>query len=175
MGLLRMSILPKLSIALITFHWLCSSVYAETWKSSQGINPQGLSAGSMHVEMHEFALIVECNEETGTRNQFKMMFFGPGLPRLFGEDGQEEKLSILFILGSGVLVRQAWQAYYFDGGPGDQAWIGNIQLSEFDINAFARASNVQILNVDGDLVYEFGANGTSAAIKSLKGACKFTS
>lgn len=146
---------------------------ADSWQSSTSKNPQGYNSGSMWVTKHEFALVFECDARDGPKNKLGVKFYGPALPRLSGQDGDTAKLSLLFTLRGGVLIRDAWEPYFFDGGPGDQAWLGSIRAGNTELNALSRALKLDILNKDGELVYRFGTKGTSKAVAKLRQACKF--
>ncbi len=160
-------------VAALTMY--ATGAQADSWQSSTSKNPQGYNSGSMWVTKHEFALVFECDARDGPKNKLGVKFHGPALPRLYGKDGDTAKLSLLFTLRGGVLVRDAWEPYFFDGGPGDQAWLGSIRAGETELNALSRALKLDILNKDGDLVYTFGTKGTSKAVAKLRQACKFPS
>jgi hypothetical protein len=168
---MKHSLWKLLIVATLT---VCASgTHAQEWKSSKGKNYQDLDTASMWVSKHEFGLEFSCDANDGPKRQLKAKFLGPALPRLYGEDGDTAKLSFLFTLRGGVLIREAWEPYYFDGGLGDQAWLGPVRFGETELNALARAQKLDILNQDGELVYEFGTKGTSAAIAKLRQACRF--
>lgn len=150
-----------------------SGAFAQEWQTSSGPNPQGLEAASMFVQKHEFAMEFHCDEHDWEDHRLSVKFIGPALPRLSGEDGDEAKLSLLFTLRDGVLYREVWNAYYFDGGLGDQAWLGNINAGKSEFNALARAMKLDILNQDGELVYSFGTKGTAAGAAVLSQTCRF--
>ena len=98
--------------------------------------------------------------------------YGPPLPRLSGYDGADAQLSLLFTLRGGVLVREMWEPRYRDGGARDQVWVGSIYAGKGELDALAAAVKLDILNIDGDLVYSFPTKGTSAGVAYLREFCK---
>jgi hypothetical protein len=161
------------TLAFVSLTICASGVNAQEWESSKGKNHQNLDTASMWISKHEFGLEFHCDANDGPSKKLNAKFLGPALPRLYGEDGDTAKLSFLFTLRGGVLIREAWEPYYFDGGPGGQAWLGSVHFGETELNALARAQKLEILNQDGELVYEFGTKGTSAAVTKLRQVCKF--
>jgi hypothetical protein len=150
----------------------CSSVVAQEWQTGKSKTYQGLDATSMWVSKHEFGLDFYCDESNGQDQRLSVKFLGPVLPRLYGEDGDTAKLSLLFTLRGGVLHREAWPAYYFDGGPGDQAWLGSIHAGTAELNALSRALKLEILNQDGESVYSFPTKGTSVGVTKIHRVCR---
>lgn len=96
------------------------------------------------------------------------MFSGPALPRLYGTDGQQERLLLSF---DGSSHSREWDVYYYDGGLGDQAWIGMLHITQDTLNALSAAQAVTILNTDQELIYRFPATGTFLGVRRLKDAC----
>ncbi|MBZ0218729.1 MAG: hypothetical protein K8F25_19385 [Fimbriimonadaceae bacterium] len=152
---------------------MCASgALAQEWKSTSGTNPQGLESSSMSTQLHEFGMEFYCDEHDSDDNRLGLKFTGPPLPRLYGEDGDTAKLSLLFTRRGGVLYREVWDAYYFDGGAGDQAWLGSINAGKSELDALASALKLDILNQDAELVYSFETKGTAASVAKIREVCK---
>lgn len=162
--------------ALIATLGICASAAsAQEWRSNSSKTPRGLEAASMRVQKFEFAMEFHCDEHDWEDHRLGVKFFGPALPRLYGKDGDTAKLSLLFTLRDGVLYREPFDSYYFDGGLGDQAWLGSINAGGSELNALARALKLDILNQDSQVVYSFGTKGTAAGVAVLRQTCKFAS
>ncbi len=147
--------------------------WAEEWQSSTGKNPRNIESASMWISKQEFGFEFFCSANDREDRLLGVKFLGPALPRLYGKDGDTAKLSLLLTLQGGVLHREAWEAYYFDGGLGDQAWLGSIHAGETELNAVARALKFDILNEDGEIVYTFGTSGTAVGIVQIRQTCRF--
>lgn len=99
------------------------------------------------------------------------MFAGPAVPRLYGTDGQEETLLLSFNMPDGSARIRKWNVYYFDGGLGDQAWLGELKVGGKMLDAFSGAKDIAILNTDKELIYNFPAKGSAAGAKLMREAC----
>ncbi len=148
-----------------------SSAQAQSWESNDWRNPQGLHTLSATVVQDQFALEISCNESGAETNELKLMFLGPPLPDLPGTDGQQETLVVSLKQPDGSTFQIKWPAYYFDGGPGDQAWLGAIQGSPVFTQAFASAQTIELLNERQDVTYSFPAKGTKAASQMFWSVC----
>ncbi|WP_375699796.1 hypothetical protein [Pseudophaeobacter sp. TrK17] len=148
-----------------------SSAQAQSWESNDWRNPQGLHALSVTVVQDQFALEISCTESAAETNELNLMFLGTPLPELMGTDGQEETLLVSLKQPDGSTFQIKWPAYYFDGGSGDQAWLGAIQGSSVFIQAFASAQTVELLNEDQAVAYSFPAKGTQAASQMFWSVC----
>lgn len=161
--------------ALIALLTLVSGTRAEEWAASTGKNPRNIESATMWISKYEFGFEFFCSANDSEDGLLGAKFFGPALPRLYGQDGDTAKLSLLMTMHGGVLHREEWDAYYFDGGLGDQAWLGPIHAGEAELNAIARALKFDILNEQGELVYSFGTKGTAAGIAQIRQTCHFKS
>jgi len=161
------------AVLIATLVICASGASAQEWRSNSSKTPRGLEAASMRVQKFEFAMEFHCDEHDWEDHRLGVKFFGPALPRLYGEDGDTAKLSLLFTLRDGVLYREPFDSYYFDGGLGDQAWLGSINAGASELNALARALKLDILNQDSEVVYSFGTKGTAAGVAVLRQTCKF--
>lgn len=148
-----------------------STALAQSWNAIESRNPMGLHSLSLSVQKHEFALQIGCDESGQETRQLKMMFFGPTLPRLYGTDGQTETLLLHFTQASEPSYTFEWDVYYFDGGLGDQAWIGDLTVNEHFLYEFSQAIDIDILNSDLELIYRFPAKGTGAGVKNIWQVC----
>jgi hypothetical protein len=148
-----------------------STAFAQSWKTTESRNPMGLPSLALSVQRHEFALPIVGDESGQETRQLKMMFFGPTLPRLYGTDGQTETLLLHFTQASEVSHTFEWDVYYFDGGLGDQAWIGDLTVNEHFLHEFAQAIDIEILNSDLELIYRFPAKGTGVGVKEIWQIC----
>ncbi|MGJ8527250.1 hypothetical protein [Maritalea sp.] len=167
-----MKYLTQLAIIFAVLTGGSNIAQAEEWRVSSGKNPAGQNYVAMRTKMHEFALEFQCDEHDWQDNRLGVKFIGPALPRLYGEDDETAKLSLLFTMRGGVLYRESWDAYYFDGGLGDQAWLGSINAGKSELDALARATKLEILNPDSEVVYRFGTKGTSAGVAKIREVCK---
>lgn len=151
---------------------VCSSTtIAQSWSGNDFVSPMGLHIGSISVQKHEFGLQISCTKSDQKNLKLSFMFAGPALPRLYGTDGQEKTLLLSFdVPGSNAFIRK-WDAYYFDGGLGDQAWLGDVKSDDKMLDAFSSAKTVSILNMDEELIYRFPAKGTAAGTKLLRDTC----
>lgn len=155
---------------------VCSgAAQSEEWTAFEGTKPQGLDTASMWVSKHEFGLEFSCDAKDGPKQQLNAKFLGPALPRLYGEDGDTAELSFLFTDRHGARLRIPWEPYYFDGGLGDQAWLGPVRFDQSALDALARAVELEIQNEDRERVYAFGTKGTFAAAAIVRRVCGFTS
>ena len=159
------------SLSLIAVLATGSTALAQSWKVTESRNPMGLHSLSLSVRKHEFALQIGCDESGQETRQLKMMFFGPTLPRLYGTDGQTETLLLHFTQASEPSSTFEWDVYYFDGGLGDQAWIGDLTVNEHFLREFSKAIDIKILNSDLELIYRFLAKGTGAGVKEIWKVC----
>ncbi|MEP2717028.1 hypothetical protein [Pseudophaeobacter sp.] len=141
---------------------------AQSWSGTDWRSPRGLHSASISVQKNEFGLAINCDETAQVTRILRLLFSGPALPRLYGRDGQEETLLLSF--DEGAHTRE-WQVYYFDGGLGDQAWIGELGSTDEALSALANAQTVSILNTDRELIYVFPAKGTSAGVQLLRETC----
>jgi hypothetical protein len=144
---------------------------AQSWVGKDWRSPLGLHTASIAVKKHEFALQITCNEAAQESLKLSLVFSGPALPRLYGTDGQEETLLLSFDASESTSIMREWNAHYFDGGIGDQAWLGDTESDNEMLDAFSRAKTISILNVDKELIYRFPAKGTSAGTKLLRDTC----
>lgn len=144
---------------------------AQTWNMHDEVSPQGLHTATLSVQKHEFAFNISCNETAAESGILNLMFFGPALPRLYGTDGQEKTLLLSFNLPDETSFIQKWDAYYFDGGLGDQAWMGEMKASNNMLDAFSAATDISLLNTDQELIYGFPAKNTAAGTKLLRDTC----
>lgn len=159
--------------AILAVSLLCTSfVQATEWQTISGENPAGKKFVSMNIQQDKFALEFHCDESDWQDNRLGVKFFGPPLPNLDEEDGATAKLSFLFSRRDGVLYREAWEPYYFNGGPGDQAWLGTINAGKSELDALAAALKLDILNVDAELLYSFETVGTAAGVRAIREVCK---
>lgn len=145
--------------------------FSQVWKAHESRTPQGLHALSLLVQQHEFALQLTCDETGQETDRMKVMFFGPTLPRLYGTDGQTETLLLHFGQAAEATKPFVWKVHYFDGGVGDQAWIGDIAVTERFLQEFSKAADIDILNSDLDLVYRFPAKGTALGVDDIRQVC----
>ena len=151
---------------------LCSTfANAQSWQGHDEMSPQGLHSATLTVQKHEFALSISCNETAAETSILNLMFFGPSLPRLYGTDGQEETLLISFNRPNDTSLIRKWEVYYYDGGLGDQAWMGKLEADNQMLDAFSGAQDISLLNTDRELIYEFPAKGTSAGTALLRQTC----
>lgn len=148
-----------------------ASADAQVWSGTEERSQQGLHTATLFVQMHEFALQITCNETAAENGRLDLMFVGPALPRLYGTDGQEETMLLSFGMFDGSTVTRGWNAYYYDGGLGDQAWLGGLMADGAMLDAFAAAREVALLNTDKELIYVFPAKGTAAGAKLLRQTC----
>lgn len=148
-----------------------SPALANTWEFREGRSPKGLHQMSMWVTMHEFGLTINCDESGWDTSKVRLMFFGPPLPRLNGEDGQTESFILQFRQSDLDHYSKSWNVYYYDGGPGDQAWIGDLEVDEEFISALASATSIEISNTDLELIYEFPGKGTSVGANEIEKVC----
>lgn len=146
-------------------------VAAQAWQATASRSPQGLHSLSLVVQQHEFALQISCDESGYETHQLKMIFFGPALPRLYGTDGQTETLLLHFTQGSAPSDIFEWGAYYYDGGLGDQAWIGDLTVNERFLREFSKAKHIDILNSELELIYRFPAKGTASGVSEIWQVC----
>lgn len=144
---------------------------AQTWRMYDEVSPQGLHAATLSVQKHEFSFNITCDESAAESSLLNLMFFGPALPRLYGTDGQEEILLLSFDMPDGTSLIQKWDAYYFDGGLSDQAWMGGIKAGNKMLDAFSAATDISLLNTDHELIHVFPAKGTAAGKKLLQDTC----
>lgn len=158
-------------IWLAVFALSVSSGHAQSWKTYQEQTPLGLHAVTMVIQKHEFALQVGCDETAQKSRQLHLQFFGPALPRLYGEDGQTETLMVHLTAPSTPPHIKNWEVYYFDGGLGDQAWIGKLAADDAFLHALAGASDIELRNLEQELIYSFPANGTSAGVSKMQRIC----
>lgn len=151
---------------------ICSSAAkAQSWSGNDWMSPMGLHTASISVQKHEFSLQISCDESAQENLKLSFMFAGPALPRLYGTDGQEETLLLSFVMPGSPALNRRWNAYYYDGGLGDQAWLGDVKSDEKLLVAFSRAQTISILNMNEELIYRFPAKGTSVATKLLRDTC----
>mgnify|MGYP000023509874 CR=1 FL=1 len=114
---------------------LCAAICpasAQSWQVVSHDSPrdvQSVMQLSSWVQMHEFLLELNCDENSRDAGSVHLMFAGPPLPRLNGQDGQTETLVLEFEQSDLNHYQVNWEVYYFDGGPGDQAWLGYSQES----------------------------------------------
>ncbi|WIY24474.1 hypothetical protein [Parasedimentitalea psychrophila] len=148
-----------------------SAAFAQSWMATDSRNPMGLHSLSLSVQKHEFALQIGCDESGQETRQLKMMFFGPALPRLYGTDGQTETLLLHFTQASEPSYTIEWDVYYFDGGLGDQAWIGDLTVNAHFLREFSQAIDIEILNSDLELIYRFPAKGSSMGANEIWQVC----
>lgn len=155
-------------LALLILPLAGKSALSQTWTGSDWRSPQGLHSATIAVQKHEFGLQISCNESAQESRVLRLQFSGPALPRLHGIDGQKETLALSF--DDGAHTRE-WQVYYFDGGLGDQAWIGELQSTGETLAALSNAHTISILNLDKELIYLFPAKGTSKGVQLLRDTC----
>lgn len=145
---------------------------AQEWKVHESIGYKDTKQVSITSRLHEFAMEFYCDEHDWQDNRLGVKFFGPTLPRLYGQDGDTAKLSLLFTRRGGVLYREVFEAYYYDGGLGDQAWLGSINAGKSELDALASAVKLDILNKEAELVYSFSTKGTAAGVAKIRALCK---
>ncbi|MGR3617023.1 MAG: hypothetical protein ACU0BB_13390, partial [Paracoccaceae bacterium] len=61
--------------------------------------------------------------------------------------------------------------YYYDGGLGDQAWIGDLEINSAFLDAFSKAEHVNILNLENELIYLFHARGAATGARDITRIC----
>lgn len=150
---------------------VATGAVSQSWTGHEKRSPLGLHTATLIVQMHEFSFQISCDESAAESGMLNLMFFGPALPRLYGTDGQEETLLLSFNASDGTSVIREWDAYYFDGGLGDQAWLGGVKADNKMLVAFSEASEVALLNKERELVYRFPAQGTAAGTRLLQATC----
>jgi hypothetical protein len=146
--------------------------HAQEWKTHESTGYKNAKQVSMSGWLHEFGMEFHCDEHDWQDNRLGVKFFGPTLPRLYGKDGDKATLSLLFTRRGGVLYREVFDAYYFDGGLGDQAWLGSINAGKSELDALASALKLDILNQDAELVYSFATKGTAVGVAKIRNICK---
>ncbi|MEP2986052.1 MAG: hypothetical protein ABJP08_22620 [Roseibium sp.] len=126
----------------------------------------------MRTEKHEFAFEFYCDGNDWEDNRLGVKFFAISLPRLYAQDDADASLSLRFLLSGGTDYQEPLDAHYFDGGPGDQAWLGSINAGKFELDALAASRRLDILNQDGELAYTFGTKGTASGVAAIPKHCK---
>ncbi|MEW7008147.1 hypothetical protein [Lentilitoribacter sp. EG35] len=164
--------LIKVSLVVLAIVGGSFGAHAQEWQMHTGYEENGAEFASMSVRVHEFAMEFYCDEHDWQDYRLGAKFYGPPLPRLNGLDGATAKLSFLFTLRGGVLVRELWEPQYRDGGARDQVWVGSIHAGKSEIDALAGALKLDILNTDGELVYSFPTKGTAAGVAHIRKFCK---
>lgn len=155
-------------LTLLLFPFAGKPALSQAWTGSAWRSPQGLHSASIVVQKHEFGLQIDCDESAQESRALRLQFSGPALPRLYGSDGQETTLLLSFDDGA---HRREWQVYFFDGGLGDQAWIGELLSTDETLAALSNARSVSILNLEEELIYLFPAEGTSEGVQLLRETC----
>ncbi|WP_162651624.1 hypothetical protein [Lentilitoribacter sp. Alg239-R112] len=168
-----MNALKNFMVALLLLLISANIAIAQEWQIHTGTDEQsGEKFASMSVRMHEFAFEFYCGEHDWQDYRLGAKLYGPPLPRLSAFDGADAKLSLLFTLRSGVLVRELWKPRYRDGGARDQVWAGSIYAGKSELDAISSALKLDVLNIDGELVYSFPTKGTSKGIAHIREFCK---
>lgn len=123
---------------------------ANEWRTTAAKDVNGLQHANMRTELHEFALEFSCDGNDWEDNRLRVKFFTTSLPRLYAKDDASARLSLLFTLSGGAVYRERLDAHYFDGAPGDQAWLGSINAGKDGLDALAASRRLDILNQDGE-------------------------
>ena len=146
--------------------------YANEWRTTAAKDVNGLQHANMRTELHEFALEFSCDGNDWEDNRLRVKFFTTSLPRLYAKDDASARLSLLFTLSGSAVYRERLDVHYFDGGPGDQAWLGSINAGKSGLDALAAARRLDILNPDGEVAYTFGTKGTAIGVAAIRKHCK---
>ncbi|SNZ21065.1 hypothetical protein [Cohaesibacter gelatinilyticus] len=147
---------------------------AKSWKANISGPFDGMTYGNMSIVQNEFELTFSCNNHDGPKYRLKVELGSSNLPTLplYGQD-EPARLSFLFTLHEGVLVRELWKAKWFNNGRGTETWIGEIGTGAGRLNALSRAVKLDLIDQKGKLISSFGTKGTSAAIAKLRQACHY--
>ena len=145
---------------------------ANEWTTKFGKDVNGLAFANMRTEMHEFAFEFYCDGNDWEDNRLGVKFFAISLQRLYAQDDADASLSLRFLLSGGTDYQERLDAHYFDGGPGDQAWLGSIKAGKSGLDALAASRRLDILNQDGELAYTFGTKGTAIGVAAIRKHCK---
>ncbi len=145
---------------------------ANEWSTTAGKTARGLAYANMRTEFHEFALEFHCDENDWEDNRLGVKFFAISLPRLYAQADTTARLSLFFTLSGGAVYRERLDAHYFDGGQGDQVWLGTINAGKSELDALAAARSLDILNQDGEVAYSFAAKGASIGVAAIRKHCK---
>jgi hypothetical protein len=151
---------------------MCSTpVDAQSWQTTDEVTHSGRHSVNLVVQKHEFSFHITCDDTAEKNGQLAMMFAGPALPRLYGTDGQEETLILSFDTPDKISYTEEWSVYYYDGGLGDQAWLGGLQVNKKMLDAFSGAQEFAILNMDMEQIYRFPAKGTAVGVARILNIC----
>ncbi len=147
---------------------------ARSWKAHISGPFDGMTYASMSMVQNDFELTFSCNNHDGPKYRLKVELGSSNLPALplYGQD-EPARLSFLFTLREGVLVREVWKAKWFNNGRGTETWIGEIGTGAGRLNALSRAVKLDLIDQKGKLISSFGTKGTSAAVAKLRKACRY--
>jgi hypothetical protein len=148
------------------------SAVAQEWDVNSGTDSRGNDFAYMSIKLGGHLLSLSCDSRNKDDSNLQFKLFVPSLPTLFAEDGVEAPLSLKFVLPGGGQVTQIVDTYYFDGGPGDQAWLGKFSTDHASLNSIAAAKEILIMNPEGKTVLEFPATKTSLGVKKIRQMCQ---
>jgi hypothetical protein len=148
------------------------SAVAQGWRVKSGTDSRENDYAYMSIKQGGHMLSLSCDSRNKDDSKLQFKLFVPSLPTLFAEDGVEAPLSLKFVLPGGGQVTQIVDTYYFDGGPGDQAWLGKFSTDHASLNSLAAAKEILIVNPEGKTVLSFPAAGTSQGVRQIRQMCR---
>jgi hypothetical protein len=144
---------------------------ANQWTVTSGTDTQKSRYASMSIHQDDILLELSCTERGQVNSTLSMTLLTPSLPNLQAHDDAKAKLIFEFTLNDGSSFETYVASHYFDGGPGDQAWVGKLAASPSSIDALAAATSVKVRAPDRTPVLSFSAKGTAKGARAIRDYC----
>lgn len=145
---------------------------ASVWVTKVGTDNRGLEYANVSIKKDELSLSLSCDTRDTENVQLSFLLHTPSVPMLFAEDDLEETLTLRFVMLDKSVFDQPVMAHYFDGGPDDQAWVGNISGVQPVINAMMNAEGVLLLNPEQHVVFELSNDGLADGGEAIHQECQ---
>lgn len=141
------------------------------WLVSAGISTKGDRYAQIHIQQGDVTLFLVCDQRNLETQDLYFKLFTASMAGLPAQDNDEAVLTLQFQLPGGGTHGEQIPAWYFDGGSGDQAWMGRVQADAAMLDAFGAAGEVSILNPEGTAILRLPASGPAAGAKAIREQC----
>ncbi|SDQ13334.1 hypothetical protein [Pseudovibrio sp. Tun.PSC04-5.I4] len=164
-----MKAISRLLISLSSLLVISGPALSSEWLTETGSDRNGRDYVNIRVMDADYNLSLSCDAREDSRVFFQLMV--ASLPHLFAQDGMTANLKLRFSLPGGGEYEDSISVYYFDGGPGDQAWQGTFPASYTTLNVFANALIIELLNPEGTLLFLLPTKGMSLGVDAIRRQC----